>query len=65
MEYRALKSFAGVISMRRNEVKEIKDQEIVKDLLRGGLIEEIGGDKPKTTKSSKPAKKNKGGEANV
>jgi hypothetical protein len=63
MDYRALKSFAGQISMRRNEVKEIKDQELAKQLLRGGLIEEVGGDKPKTTKSSKPAK-NKGGEAN-
>lgn len=63
MDYRALKSFAGQISMRRNEVKEIKDQELAKQLLRGGLIEEVGGDKPKTTKSSKPAK-NKGGESN-
>jgi hypothetical protein len=64
MEYRALKSFAGAVSMRRNEVKEIKDQEVVKQLLRGGLIEEVGGDKPKTTKSSaKPAKTKKGGES--
>ena len=64
MEYRALKSFAGAVSMRRNEVKEIKDQEIVNQLLRGGLIEEGGGDKPKATKSStKPAKTKKGGEA--
>ena len=63
MAYKALKSFAGVISMRRNEVKEIKDQEVVKDLLRAGLIEDIGGDKPKSSKSSKPAK-NKGGESN-
>ena len=64
MDYRALKSFAGQISMRRNEVKEIKDQELAKLLLRGGLVEEVGGNKPKTTKSSKPAK-NKGGEDNV
>ena len=62
MEYRALKSFAGAVSMRRNEVKEIEDQELAKQLLRGGLVEEVGGDKPKTTKSSKPAK-SKGGEA--
>ena len=60
MEYRALKSFAGAVSMRRNEVKEIKDQEVVKQLLRGGLIEAVGGDKPKTEKSSdKPAKTKK------
>ena len=63
MEYRALKSFAGVISMRRNEVKEIKDQDVVKQLLRGGLIEEVGGDKPKSSKSSAKPAKNKGGES--
>ena len=63
MEYRALKSFAGVISMRRNEVKEIKDQDVVKQLLRGGLIEEVGGDKLKSSKSSAKPAKNKGGES--
>ena len=63
MEYRALKSFAGVISMRRNEVKEIKDQDVVKQLLSGGLIEEVGGDKPKSSKSSAKPAKNKGGES--
>ena len=63
MEYRALKSFVGGVSMRRNEVKEIKDQEIAKQLLRGGLIEEVGGDKPKSSKSSAKPAKNKGGES--
>lgn len=62
MAYKALKSFSGLVSMRRGEERDIKDQEIVKDLLRAGYIEEVGGSKPKTTKSSKPAK-NKGGEA--
>ena len=62
MAYKALKSFSGLVSMKKGDVKEIKDQEIVKDLLRAGYIEEIGGDKPKTEKSSKPSK-NKGGEA--
>ena len=63
MAYKALKSFAGAISMRRNEVKDIKDQEVVKDLLRAGLIEEID-DKPKSSKSSTKPAKNKGGESN-
>lgn len=59
MEYRALKSFAGVISMRRNEIKDIKDQEIANGLLKAGYIEEVA-EKAKSSKSSRPAK-NKGG----
>ncbi len=46
--YKALKSFAGAVSMRKDEVKEINDKEIVKDLLNAGYIEEV-----------KPAKKEK------
>ena len=62
MAYKALKSFSGLVSMRKGEVKEIKDQEVVKDLLRAGYIEDLGDEKPKSSKSSKPAKV-KGGEA--
>lgn len=62
MAYRALTSFAGVVSMTQGDTIEKIDAEIAKDLLRAGYIEEIGGDKPKTEKSSKPSK-NKGGEA--
>lgn len=62
MAYRALISFAGVVSMTQGDTIEKIDSEIAKDLLRAGYIEEIGGDKPKTEKSSKPSK-NKGGEA--
>lgn len=39
--YKALKSFAGVVSMRKGDVKEINDKEIVKDLLNAGYIEEV------------------------
>lgn len=39
--YRAKVGFSGLISMRKNEVKEIKDKKIVKDLLKAGYIEEI------------------------
>lgn len=46
--YKALKSFAGAVSMRKGEVKEINDKEIAKDLLNAGYIEEV-----------KPAKKEK------
>lgn len=62
MAYRALTSFAGVVSMTQGDTIEKIDAEIAKDLLRAGYIEEIGGAKPKTDKSSKPSK-NKGGEA--
>lgn len=44
--YKALVSFAGKVSMRKGEEKEINDKVIVKDLLNAGYIEEI-----------KPAKK--------
>ena len=46
--YRALVGFSGLISMKKNEVRQIKDKAIVKDLLKAGYIEEI-----KPTKSEK------------
>ena len=64
MSYKALKAFSGAVSMKRGEIKDIKDQEIVKDLLRAGYIEEVGGEKAKTQKSAKSAKA-KGGESNA
>ena len=39
--YRALTSFSGIISMSKGEVREIKDKEIVKDLLQAKYIDEI------------------------
>ena len=41
MQYRALVGFSGLISMRKDEVKEIKDKYIVDDLLKAGYIEAI------------------------
>lgn len=46
--YRALVGFSGLFSMKKGEVKEIKDKKIVKDLLKAGYIEEV-----KTAKSEK------------
>lgn len=60
MAYRALKSFSGLVSMKKNELRDIDDEGIVKDLLRAGYIAEEG-DKPKSAKSSKSSK-TKGGE---
>lgn len=42
--HKALKSFSGAISMCEGETREIKDADIVADLLRAGYIEEV---KPK------------------
>lgn len=42
--YRAKIGFSGLISMKKNEVRDIKDKKIVKDLLKAGYIEEV---KPK------------------
>lgn len=45
--YRALVSFSGLITMKKNEVKEIKDKAIVKDLLNAGYIVEVKSAKEK------------------
>ena len=50
MKYKALKGFSGLISMKKDEVKEIKDKYIADDLLKAGYIEPI--EKPKTTKKT-------------
>lgn len=62
MAYRALKSFSGVISMVKGEVREIKDEAIAKDLVRAGYVADMQ-EKQKAAKSSKASKsENKGGE---
>ena len=40
-EYKALKGFAGLFSMRKGDVKEIKDEALVSDLLQAGYIEPV------------------------
>ena len=51
MLYRALVTFSGLISMRKGEVKAIKDSFLVADLLRAKYIEPL--EKPKEKKTSK------------
>jgi len=48
--YKALKTFSGVVSMKRGEVKAIADKAVIADLTRAGYIEKV---KP----AEKPAKK--------
>lgn len=57
MEYKALVSFSGKVSMSVGEVKNIADVNIAKDLLRAGYIEEI---KPAEKADTAKAPKKKG-----
>ena len=50
MKVKALIGFSGLVSMRKGEVKDIDDKNIVTDLIRAGYIEPI--EKPKNKKSS-------------
>ena len=53
MMYKALISFCGKVSMTMDEVREISDQSIAKDLLNAGYIEEV---KPKAETKTKTKK---------
>lgn len=56
--YKATKSFSGIISMKKGDVREIKDDEVAKDLIRAGYVIELADEsKPKTTSSKKSSKK--------
>lgn len=39
--YKALVSFCGVISMTKDEVRELSNPSVVADLLKAGYIEEV------------------------
>lgn len=41
MEYKALVSFAGKVSMYEGEVKDLNDKEVIQDLLKAGYIEKV------------------------
>lgn len=60
MEYRALVSFSGIISMAMGEIREIDDEPIAKDLLRAGYIEELKEMDTKVAESSKETKNKRG-----
>ena len=56
--YKATKSFSGIISMKKGDVREIKDVEVAKDLIRAGYVIELADEsKPKTTPAKKTSKK--------
>lgn len=51
--HKALKSFSGTISMCEGETREIKNADVVADLMRAGYIEEV---KPKGRTGKNAAK---------
>lgn len=57
--YKALVSFGGKISMAKDEVREITDENIVKDLLSAGYI--IAVDPVPKSVPKKRTRKTKGG----
>ena len=50
MKFKALVSFSGILSMKKNEVREIENKIIYKDLLQAGYVEEVKEDKVKGRK---------------
>jgi len=46
MKYRALESFSGALSMHVGEVRELNNEDIIKDLLGAKYIEEVKPEKP-------------------
>ena len=62
MQYKALVSFSGKLSMAMGEVREISDQSLVDDLLKAGYIIPLESKKAKAEeeKVEKPKTKRKG-----
>ena len=56
--YKAIKSFSGIISMKKGDEREIKDEDVAKDLLRAGFVIGLESEeKPKASSSKKATKK--------
>lgn len=41
MRYKALVGFSGIVSMAKDEVKELTDQNVINDLLSANYIKEV------------------------
>lgn len=54
MKYKALISFVGKVTMAQDEIKEISDEEIIKDLLNAGYIKPV--EETKDVKKEKEVK---------
>lgn len=60
MNYKALTSFSGAISMCKDEIRALEDAALIKDLLKAGYIMPM-----EKIVRGKPATKSKGGKNNV
>ena len=63
MQYKAIVSFSGKLSMAMGQVREISDESLAKDLLKAGYIIPLKADKIAKTediKEEKPKTKRKG-----
>ena len=66
MKYKALTSFSGSISMYKDEIRELTDENLIKDLTKAGYIMsfvKIERSKPgvKMTRGKQVARSKKGG----
>lgn len=57
MLYRALVSFAGIVTMGEGEVREISDSALANDLLKAGYIKAEGKAEDEPKKEKKTSKK--------
>lgn len=56
--YKALRSFSGQVSMTKNEIKDITDEVVAKDLVRAGYVVKVEVPE-KIDLSGKPIETNK------
>ena len=59
MQFKAIVSFSGKLSMATGQVREISDESLANDLLRAGYIIPLGGEE-KEEKTEKPKSRRKG-----
>lgn len=57
--YKAKVSFSGLVTMRKGQVKDIKDKALIEDLLKANYIEEVKPEKEKKPEEVKPEKEEK------
>jgi hypothetical protein len=60
MQYKAIVSFSGKLSMAKGQVRKISDQSLIDDLLKAGYIIPLEADKVVSNKAEKPKTKRKG-----
>lgn len=57
MKVKALKSFGGLVSMKKGEIREIENKVIISDLLSAGYITEVKDESKAEKSKNKKAKK--------